>query len=132
MAQNNNIEAQLNAAIEAARRGDRARARLLLQDVVRQDMDNEAAWMWLATTATTPEDKSRYLQRVLSINPNNTTAQAALRQLGGQVAAPSEGTSLPSDAPQQAWRRYVTLAIVILGIGSVAVVVFSITSAVLS
>ncbi len=131
MAQNN-IEAQLNAAIDAAHRGDHARARLLLQDVVREDVDNELAWMWLATTATTVPDKRRHLQRVLSINPNNTTAQAALQRLGGPVADVNLNRPSEADEPQSPWRRYVILAIGVLGIGSLAVLVFSISNAVLS
>ncbi len=50
---------------------------------MRQDPDNAAAWMWMATTATDTANKQRYLQRVLELDPDNTTARAALRRLGG-------------------------------------------------
>lgn len=117
------IQSQLNAAIDAAKRGDRTTAQRLLQAVVRQDINNEVAWMWLATTSTTTADKRRYLQRVLSINPNNGTARAALQQLGGTADA-SAGTQTTTSADgQPAWRSYISYAIIGVGILSVVVLV---------
>lgn len=114
------IQSQLNTAIEAARRGDRVTAQRLLQAVVRQDHDNELAWMWLASTSTTAADKRRYLQRVLAINPNNQTAQAALQQLGGaNTSAAQQPATANSQTPP--WRNLVTIAIALAGIASVVI-----------
>lgn len=86
-------EQMLQQAIATAKRGDRVAARRLLRDIVVQEPRNEKAWLWLATTSTTREDKEKCLNRVLKINPNNVTAKNGLEQLraldSGPAAAPT-------------------------------------------
>lgn len=111
------IQSQLNAAIAAAKQGDRGNALRMLQDIVRQDPDNETAWMWLASTAASTTDKRRALQRVLQINPNNETAYAALQRLGG---APTDATTQQSIDV----RNLVSIGILLAGILSVAAIIY--------
>ena len=82
MAENDNIQRNLRAGIQAARTGNRSTARRLLRDVVSEDPYNELGWIWLASVATSNRDKRQYLERVLTLNPNNTLAKEALVQLG--------------------------------------------------
>lgn len=87
MAERANIQARLNAGIDAVRSGDLAQARRLLQQVITADPNNELAWMWLASAVTTPAERRACLERALKINPNNVRAQEALRRLETSPAA---------------------------------------------
>lgn len=46
------------------------------------DGDNELALMWMASVVDTVNERRFYLERALSINPNNARAREALRRLG--------------------------------------------------
>ena len=84
-----NQDEQLRLGIEAARRGDRQAAEMLLRQVVANDPDNELAWMWLASSVDDVAERRRCLENALRINPNNTRAQEALRRLGGGSSSAS-------------------------------------------
>jgi hypothetical protein len=88
LAGNAEVERKLRAGIDAAKNGDRDGARRLLGEVVRADPRNELAWIWLAAVLTNPTERRAALRRVLDINPANTRARDALRQLDG--ATPSD------------------------------------------
>jgi cytochrome c-type biogenesis protein CcmH/NrfG len=77
----NRTQQLLRDAITAAREGDKARARLLLEEIVEQDEQNEKAWYWLASVAETDEDRILYLNNVIAINPNNERARSVLDQI---------------------------------------------------
>jgi len=81
LAERGNLQAKLNAGIEAARAGDQETARRLLQQVLTADPNNEVAWMWMASVAKSVAERRACLERVLRINPNNTRAREALRRL---------------------------------------------------
>lgn len=98
--------------IAAAKAGDKDTARQLLQQSIRLEPDNEAAWLWLASVARNPQEKLFCLQKLLEINPQNETALKAMQALGGaqpnQPAAPppirsikplSTGTGSGASAP---------------------------------
>ncbi|HVS40524.1 MAG TPA: response regulator transcription factor [Gemmataceae bacterium] len=80
----------LKQAIALARAGEKAKARPLLHQVVEQDGANEAAWMWLASVAESPQEALSALERVLSLNPTQararTAAHAARLQVGVAAA----------------------------------------------
>ena len=80
-------DTRLTSAIEAIRIGDQTKARSLLELAVGDDPDDDRAWQWLAVVAENAEDQRRCLYRALSINPNNETVRAALRQLSDQEQA---------------------------------------------
>jgi CheY-like chemotaxis protein len=56
-----------------------------LQAIV-HDNQNEMAWLWLASASDSDEEKSTHLQKVLSINPENLTAQASLKSIRKQMS----------------------------------------------
>ena len=66
----------LRKAVNAARSGRELTARDLFQDVVRQDPNNELAWMWLSGLLDPLEDRIAACERVLSINPGNQRIHA--------------------------------------------------------
>jgi WD40-like Beta Propeller Repeat len=75
------LQEKLKLGIEAARRGDKAAAQILLRQVVAVDADNELAWMWLASAVESVTERRACLERALQINPNNTRAREALNRL---------------------------------------------------
>jgi len=92
-----NLHEILRAGIEAARQGDKERARQYFERVVQLDDQNEAGWMWLASTIDSVEQRKGYLQKVLQINPNNERAREALSRLSGSAST--------ADADRQAIER---------------------------
>ncbi|MEM9953867.1 MAG: hypothetical protein AAF846_19815 [Chloroflexota bacterium] len=79
----NQLNRQLAAGIRAAQQGNRERARELLEGVLRQDRNNEQAWIWLASVVESQRERRLSLERVLKINPSNTAAQDALNSMVG-------------------------------------------------
>jgi TolB protein len=85
----NSINSQLQAGIAAAKAGDKASARELLEAVLAKDDRNELAWIWLASVVATVRERRICLERVLAINPRNERARTALAQLGGTAPLPN-------------------------------------------
>lgn len=88
MANQNSNQEKLKMGIEAARRGDKAAAEMLLRQVTVSDPQNEMAWLWLASVVTDVTERRRYLEKVVTINPENTRAQEALQRLTGGTPRP--------------------------------------------
>lgn len=86
----------LRQAIEAARAGQHAIARALLEQVVQLDERNEKGWFWLAAVANDLHEKRVCLGNVLVINPDNERARRLLERLENVVDAgppPAEASS---------------------------------------
>lgn len=64
----------LKRGVFAAQSGDRDASRKLLAQVVALDPECEDAWMWLASISDYPEELLAFLDRVLTINPENERA----------------------------------------------------------
>jgi twitching motility two-component system response regulator PilG len=95
---NDKVSTLLQAGIAAAKKGDKAAARQVLTEAIRLDPNNELAWLWLSGVMELPHDTLRCLQRVLEINPNNTSAQAGLKWAQdrlGQSASPARPKTEP-------------------------------------
>lgn len=76
-----NVEQLLQLGMQTARQGNKQNARMIFQQVLDTDKQNERAWLWMAAIADTPEDRIRYLQTILRINPNNQTAKRELDKM---------------------------------------------------
>ncbi|HEX3050242.1 MAG TPA: hypothetical protein VHP83_06260 [Aggregatilineaceae bacterium] len=76
-----NLEQLMQLGIQTARQGNRQNARMIFQQILDADAQNERAWLWMAAVAENPADRFRYLTTVLRINPNNPTAQRELEKL---------------------------------------------------
>lgn len=81
MSEEQNVQQLLRQGIEAAREGNKAEARKLLEQVVELDDKSEKGWFWLASVVETDEEKKVCLGNVLFINPGNERAQKAMDQL---------------------------------------------------
>ena len=103
MANQDDLQQKLRMGIDAARRGDKTAAQLLLRQVVAADPQNELAWMWLASAVESLDERRACLENALRINPNNTRAREALRRLQPAGAtAPREAAPRPRTRPQPA------------------------------
>jgi hypothetical protein len=72
----------LQQGVAALKEGRRADARRVLAQVVQQDRQNEAAWLWLSGAVNTDAERRICLENVLAINPNNGIAKRGLERLG--------------------------------------------------
>ena len=83
-------DAWLKGGIEAAKAGEKDKARRLLEQVVEADPDNETAWLWLSAVVETRVERIRCLETALKLNPANQDAKMALEWLkSGVVSEPS-------------------------------------------
>ncbi len=82
-----NREELLQLAINAARAGNKRPARLMFEEVLKEDKNNERAMMWLAKIAESKAERREWLKRVLNVNPNNETARDALKQMAYRRSA---------------------------------------------
>ena len=71
----------LQAGITAAQEGRRADAQALLKQALLDDASTEQGWLWLSAVVDTDAERRTCLERVLTINPHNQTAQAGLEKL---------------------------------------------------
>ena len=92
------LQALLRTAIEAARSGDRAKAREILRRLVLRDPGNELAWLWLASVASSEDERRQCLRRVLIINPRNERARQALAQLDLTAQQPSAAVPVTAES----------------------------------
>ncbi|MBZ0304365.1 MAG: hypothetical protein K8J31_31805 [Anaerolineae bacterium] len=102
MANQEALQQKLRMGIEAARRGDKPAAQVLLRQVVETDPGNELAWMWLASAVDSLDERRACLEHALRINPDNTRAREALRRLqpGAASAESSASRGRQSRRPQ--------------------------------
>lgn len=77
----------LGQGIEAARDGNRSRARALLLQVTETEPRSEEAWMWLASISEYPEELMIFLSNALSINPENERAAEWMKSTKSMLAA---------------------------------------------
>jgi hypothetical protein len=76
-----NLEQLLQIGIQTARKGNRSSARVIFQQILDADKTNERAWLWMAAIAETSEDRLRYLNGALRVNPSNATALRELEKM---------------------------------------------------
>jgi hypothetical protein len=95
----------LQQAMEFYVAGQLVEARALLLDIVRADPKLEAGWMFLSYTLDDPAQKADCLRKVISLNPENIEAQAALEKtLGINQSGPvgQTATAPPAVVPSRA------------------------------
>ena len=89
----------LRQGIAALQAGDKAQARQLFSQAIRQNPDNERAWLWLSGAVETTPDKLMCLNKVLAINPANETAQRGITALQKSSATPAPAPLSPLETP---------------------------------
>ncbi len=91
------IKTLLKQGIQAAKKGDKAAARVAFEKVLDLDQHNEDAWFGLALVADEPDEKRIFLGNVIVANPNNARAKKMLQILDA-TAPPA-----PQDVPPSAF-----------------------------
>jgi len=82
-----NREDLLQLAIAAARRGDKDSARMMFNQILAEDRNNERAIMWMAKLADNRDDMVIWLNRALAVNPDNQIAKDALASMKDKSSA---------------------------------------------
>ncbi len=84
-----NRQQLLQEATEAARAGNNARARRLLEELLAEDSGNTRAWMLMYRVSESPDEKRSALRRVVELDPTNVRAKEALERLEGATLRPA-------------------------------------------
>jgi len=98
----------LSQGIAAIKAGDNSRGMQLLIACVRDEPNNELAWLWLAACFSEPERRRYCLEKALAINPNNERVRAALEELNAPPLTPTpprpeeQPAAIPPAGPQEA------------------------------
>lgn len=92
MGEQPNREELLRMGIRAAKAGNKEGARQIFDRVLSDDNRNERAMMWMAKMADTRSERKQWLNRVLSVNPENTQAQQALTKIDYRRSAKENRT----------------------------------------
>jgi hypothetical protein len=77
---------------------DSALGRQFLVESLRLDPNNDAAWVWLSQTISDSRKKLDCLNRALAINPGNTQALTAKRQLDSGLSSAGASSRMTSTA----------------------------------
>lgn len=76
---------KLQQAIAQIRAGDKIGGKRLLGEVLRDDPNNETAWLWMSGVVETDQQRADCLERILKINPNNRQARLGLEKLAEKM-----------------------------------------------
>ncbi len=87
-------DTMLQEAIQAARSGERARARDLLTRLLRTDQSNLEYWLWMSALVDSPTEQIYCLRSVLKLDPTHRVARRGLVILGG-LPADDDVTPVP-------------------------------------
>ncbi len=72
---------RMDKAIQLIKQGDKRTAGIILQEIVKENPNNENAWLYLAFCVVKIEHKRYCLENALKINPNNLKTQKAIQEL---------------------------------------------------
>jgi tetratricopeptide (TPR) repeat protein len=96
--------------IAAAKAGQKDQARQLLQQSLKLEPGNEAAWLWMVSLARDQRERLLCLAKLLDINPNNEMGLQSLQGLGltreqlmQQVKQGARPAAADTDAQPAAW-----------------------------
>ena len=86
------FEQMLDLAYQAIQAGNKDGARVMLEQVLRQDKRSERALMGMALTARSGAERVQWLRRVLKVNPDNETARTTLEGVAKRHTAQENRT----------------------------------------
>lgn len=85
--------------IEAYKHGNIAEAYQLFVQALRENANDELAWLWILGTIASDKDKIICLENALRINPNNQVTRQALARLQEKVKAEEQPSAPVAQAP---------------------------------
>ena len=89
-----NREELLQMAIRTARSGNKDGARVMFRQVLNEDKRNERAMIWMAQIAESKAERKQWLERALTVNPDNEQVKAALKKMAYKSSARENRTLL--------------------------------------
>ena len=95
-------------AVDALRRGDKARTKELLTQLLKTEQTNATYWVWMSAAVDSPKERIYCLQTALRLDPENATAKRGLILLG--ALAPDENVQPFSLNRARAWEEKLLLA----------------------
>jgi tetratricopeptide (TPR) repeat protein len=95
-------------AVEALRRGDKARAKEQLTLLLKAEQTNPIYWIWMSAAVDTAKERLYCLQTALKLDPENATAKRGLIMLG--ALPPDENIQPFSLNRPRAWEQKLLLA----------------------
>ncbi len=111
MADKQNLIPQAKQAIQ---NGDKRQARGLLQEALRQDPNDDQAWLLLAGVAASPEQSLEYIQRAEMLNPHNPNIAKARLWAENRLANANKMAAPPPRSAQTSWRKPILWAALVL------------------
>lgn len=95
-------------AVDALRGGNKARARELLTNLIKENQTNAEYWTWLSAAMETPKERIYCLQTALKLDPEHAAAKRGLILLG---ALPADEAVQPFPLNRtRAWEEKLLLA----------------------
>ena len=79
----------LTTAIRLAKSGKKQEAQEILYGLVKRDPADYQAWLWLADTVSSREERIGILREAMAHNPNNGVIRQALSRLGADSTPPA-------------------------------------------
>lgn len=76
-----NRDELLAMAEQAARTDQKQGARMMFRQVLAEDANNERALLWMVKLSASKEERRKWLERVLEVNPENEQARQALEKI---------------------------------------------------
>ncbi|MFN8373031.1 MAG: hypothetical protein U0694_09160 [Anaerolineae bacterium] len=104
----------LREGIEAAREGDRTKARELFEKVVEKEENNEKAWLWLASVMDTDEERRMCFANVLQIDPDNERAQKEMAKIEARMNKTKADEEVVPGISRRQLTTYIGIAAVIV------------------
>lgn len=89
------LNERLERATEYIRSGKTEEARQLLEQIIKEDRHNIAAWQWYAETWPDPRDRIRVWEVCLRHNPSNAEAEQALALLKPNLSSRDHEATRP-------------------------------------
>ncbi len=101
-------DTMLQDAIEALRRGEKARAKDILTRLIKANPQEATYWVWMSASVDSTKERIYCLQTALKIDPGNGTAARGLRLFG---ALPPDDSIKPFPLnKRRAWEEKLLLA----------------------
>lgn len=101
-------DTRFREAVEALRQGNRARARELLTELLKDEQTNALYWVWMSAVVDTPKERLYCLQTAHKLDPENAAAKRGLVLLG--AIPPDENTQPFSLNRPRAWEQKLLLS----------------------
>jgi DNA-directed RNA polymerase subunit RPC12/RpoP len=89
------FEQLIQDAITAVKQGDRSRAVKLFEEAAMIDDTDVRIWIWMSATTDDLEERRKYLEHAVSLDPSNETARRGLSFVEAKLTQPP-----PAPAPE--------------------------------